>query len=79
MPKRTPIEQAIAEQTDRRAVYVRKMREKGNRQIACWVPTTFAEEFKDLAGALIHCENPDVHGVALRNLISAIQGVGPKS
>ncbi|WP_162792387.1 hypothetical protein [Novosphingobium sp. P6W] len=79
MPKRTPIEQAIAEQTDRRAVYVRRMREKGNRQIACWVPVSAAEEFKDLAGALIHCDDPSAYAVAISDLTAVIIAAGRKS
>jgi hypothetical protein len=52
MPRRTPIEQAIAKQTNRQARYSESQREKGLTQVAVWVPAGEADAFRRLGAIL---------------------------
>lgn len=50
--RRTPEEQAIAEQTDRRPRYERRMREQGFHKTSFWVRADCVEEVKALVKIL---------------------------
>lgn len=48
---KTPLEQAIAEQTDRRARYDAKMRKAGFVRLSIWCPASAVDEVKALIKA----------------------------
>jgi hypothetical protein len=74
VPKRTPIEQAIAEQTDRRVIYERKMREGGNRRVTMWVPSSVWPELQELCSCLVHSDDPAQFAAAIRELTTKVKG-----
>lgn len=49
MPRRTPLEVAIAQQTERQAQYEKRKRDAGFTKTCVWVPTERSAELKDLA------------------------------
>lgn len=50
--KKTPLELAIAEQSDRRLRYDKRMRENGNTRITLWSPDGSAADVRELARLL---------------------------
>lgn len=58
--KKTPIEQAIAAQTDRRLRYDQKMREAGNRKVTLWVPEPLAEPLREAMKAITNGDGGDI-------------------
>lgn len=51
MARRTPLEVAIARQTEKQARYEGKLRDAGLTKVCVWVPTDFAAELKEIARA----------------------------
>lgn len=51
MPRRTPLEVAIAQQTDRQAQYEKRKRQAGFTKTCVWVPDDRVEELKAIARA----------------------------
>ena len=51
MPRRTPLEVAIAQQTDRQAQYEQRKRKAGYTKACVWVPSERVDELKALARA----------------------------
>lgn len=49
MPRRTPLEVAIALQTDRQAQYEKRKRDAGFTKACVWVPVERVQELKDTA------------------------------
>lgn len=49
MPRRTPLEVAIAQQTDRQAQYEKRKREAGLTKACVWVPSECVQQLKELA------------------------------
>jgi hypothetical protein len=49
MPRRTPLEVIIAQQTDRQAQYEKRKRDAGFTKACVWVPTDRVAELKTLA------------------------------
>lgn len=71
--KKLPIEQYLADNsTDRRAVYARNMRERGNRKVTYWVPDSLAEDMRQLAAALVHAADPEAFRADLQALATKV-------
>lgn len=49
MPRRTPLEVFINQQTDRQAAYEKRRRDAGYTKACAWVPSERAAEFKEMA------------------------------
>ena len=62
--KLTPLESAIADQTDRRRSYEKRRRDAGECKVTVWVPSEHAEALKRVARLL--CDSDSVaHGAVL--------------
>ena len=66
--KRSPLEQAIAEKTDRRVRYERSMREQGFRKTSLWIKEDCIDDVRTAVRILNDC-NGD-HRKALQALIA---------
>lgn len=53
MVRKTPLELAIAEQSDRRLRYDKRMRESGRTRMTLWSPDDSAADVRELARLLV--------------------------
>lgn len=59
VPKKlTPLESAIADQTDRRRSYEKRRREAGHRKMTVWCPGDYCDHIKLICKALSEIDDP---------------------